>query len=220
MIASFGQMVRFALFVNFVVLALATITPSFAGQPVRIVAFGDSLTAGFGLAPQDAFPVRLEQLLKAKGHAVEIINAGVSGDTTAGGRGRLDWAVPPGTDAVILELGANDMLRAMPVDRARANLDAILAKLNERGIVVLLAGMRATRNLGDGYANSFDSIFAELAEKHGALLYPFFLAGVALDPKFNLQDGLHPNAAGVQIIAERILPKVEELLARVRAKRR
>jgi acyl-CoA thioesterase I len=218
MIASIGQMVRFAVFVNVVVFVMAAAAPSAATRPIRLVAFGDSLTAGYGLRQQDAFPVRLEQMLKARGHAVDVINAGVSGDTTAGGRERIDWAVPAGTDAVILELGANDALRGLPVDRARANLDAILTQLKQRGIVVLVAGMRAPRNLGDAYANAFDAMFAQLAEKHDALLYPFFLAGVALDPKLNLSDGIHPNAAGVQIITERILDKVEELLARVKAK--
>ena len=215
----FGQMVRFALLVNVLLLAMAVLTGATAAEPIRIVAFGDSLSAGYGLASDQAFPVRLERLLRAKGHTVTVANAGVSGDTTAGGRDRIDWAVPQGTDAVILELGANDALRRLPTDRARANLDAIVTKLKGRGVEVLLAGMRAPRNLGADYANEFDRIFPELAEKHGLLLYPFFLTGIALDAKLNLPDGLHPNAAGVDVIAQRILPKVEELIARVQAKR-
>ena len=215
----FGQMVRLVLLVNVIVVLMSAMVASVAAQPIRIVAFGDSLTAGYGLAADQAFPVRLERLLRAKGYDVQVANAGVSGDTTAGGRERIDWAIPQGTDAVILELGANDALRRLPVDRARANLDAIITALKARGIPVLLAGMRAPRNLGDEYANAFDRMFPELAEKHGLLLYRFFLAGVALDPKFSLPDGLHPNAAGVGVIAERVLPKVEELIARVRSGR-
>lgn len=210
-------MVRFLLLVNVLVVALGL--QAAEAQPVRVVAFGDSLTAGYGLPPEAAFPTVLERLLKAKGHDVEVANAGVSGDTTAAGLARLDWAVPPGTEAVILELGANDALRALSPERARANLDAILSRLGAQGIEVLVAGMQAPRNLGPDYVKSFDGMFAALAEKHAALLYPFFLDGVALDPKLNLSDGLHPNAAGVRIIAERILPAVEQLVARVRARR-
>ena len=212
-------MVRFALLVNVLLFAVVPMIGARAAEPIRIVAFGDSLSAGYGLPADQAFPVRLERLLRAKGHTVTVANAGVSGDTTAGGRERIDWAVPPATDAVILELGANDALRRLPTDRARANLDAIVTKLKGRGVEVLLAGMRAPRNLGVEYANDFDRIFPDLAEKHAVLLYPFFLTGIALKPKFNLADGLHPNAAGVDVIAERILPKVEELIARVQAKR-
>ena len=212
-------MVRFALLVNVLLVAFVPMISARSAEPVRIVAFGDSLSAGYGLPADKAFPVRLERLLRAKGHIVTVANAGVSGDTTAGGRERIDWAVPPGTDAVILELGANDALRRLPTDRARANLDAIIANLKGRGVEILIAGMRAPRNLGAEYANEFDRIFPELAEKHGVALYPFFLTGIALEPKFNLADGLHPNAAGVDVIAERILPKVEELITRVQAKR-
>lgn len=212
-------MVRFLLLVNVLVVALGLLPDAAKAQPVRIVALGDSLTAGYGLPPDQAFPVVLERLLKAKGHDVEVANAGVSGDTTAAGLARLDWAVPPGTDAVILELGANDALRGLPPERARANLDAILTRLRRQDIDVLIAGMQAPRNLGPAYVAAFDGMFRELAEKHGALLYPFFLEGVALDPKLNLPDGLHPNAAGVRVVAGRILPAVEQLVARVRARR-
>lgn len=188
-------------------------------RAVRIVAFGDSLTAGFGLAAADAFPVRLEAALKARGHAVEVANAGVSGDTTAGGLARVDWAVPDGTDAVVLELGANDALQGRDPAQARANLDAIVSRLKAKGTEVLITGMRAPRNLGEPYAARFDPIFGDLAAKYGTLHYPFFLDGVALDPALNLGDGIHPNAKGVGIIVERILPEVEALVRRVEARR-
>jgi len=193
--------------------------PATAADPVRIVAFGDSLTAGFGLAAPDAFPQRLEAALKQRGHAVEVINAGVSGDTTAGGMARVDWAVPDGTDAVILELGANDALQGRDPAQARANLDAIVGRLTARGVEVLIAGMRAPRNLGEPYALKFDPIFPDLATKYNTLLYPFFLDGIALDSTLNQGDGIHPNAKGVAIIVERIVPVVEQLIARIEAKR-
>jgi acyl-CoA thioesterase-1 len=164
-------------------------------------------------------PAVLERLLKAKGNNVQIQNAGVSGDTTSGGLARLDWAVPQGTDAVILALGANDMLRGAPVERARTNLEAILGRLRSRGIPVLLVGMMASRNLGNPYADAFDRIYPELAQKHGAILYPFLLHGVALDPKLNLPDGIHPNAEGVRRVASRMLPSVEQLVSRVNERR-
>lgn len=216
----FCHMVRFAHSVNALLLGLllALSGPAIAKEPdrvMRIVAFGDSLTAGFGLAQADAFPVQLQAELAKRGHRVEIINAGVSGDTTAGGLARLDWAVPDGTDAVILELGANDALQGRPPETARANLDAILARLKARGIPVLLCGMRAPRNLGAPYVAAFDAIFPDLARTHGALLYPFFLDGVALDPRLSLGDGIHPNAKGITVIVERIAPSVEQLIARI-----
>lgn len=188
-------------------------------RPVRIVAFGDSLTAGFGLPASEAFPQRLSEALKQRGHAVEVINAGVSGDTTAGGLARVDWAVPDGTDAVIVELGANDALQGRDPVQTRTNLDAIVARLTGKGAIVLIAGMRAPRNLGEAYAARFDPIFPDLASKYGALLYPFFLDGVALDQSLNQGDGIHPNAKGVSVIIERMLPAVEQLLAKVAAKR-
>jgi acyl-CoA thioesterase-1 len=188
--------------------------------PVKLVAFGDSLSAGLGLPAAEAFPAKLAQALKAKGLNVEVADAGVSGDTTSAGLGRLDWSIPDGTDAVIVELGANDALRGVDPKITRAALDQILRRLQERGVAVLLAGMRAPRNLGEGYAARFDPIFPELAAAHGALLYPFFLDGVATDAKLNQRDGMHPNAQGVDAIVARILPKVEELVARVRAKSR
>lgn len=186
---------------------------------IRIVAFGDSLTAGYGLQPSEAFPAQLEKALQSRGHSVEIINAGVSGDTTAAGLQRFDWAIPEKVDAAIVELGANDALRGIDPAQSRQNLDKILVKLKSRGVAVLLAGMKAPRNWGDDYVKRFDALFPELAEKHDALLYPFFLESVALRPALNLDDGMHPNGKGVQALVEAILPKVEELIARIKAKR-
>lgn len=213
------QMVPLALAVNTMGLT-TTLRAENEKRPIRLVAFGDSLTAGFGLGPSDAFPVVLEQRLRALGHNVVVDNGGVSGDTTSGGLARLDWAVPEGTDAVILELGANDMLTGQSHDRARTNLDRILERLKARNIDVLVAGMRASRSLGTEYADAFDRIYPELAKKHGMLLYPFFLDGVALEPRLNQPDGIHPTAEGVRVIAERILPSVEQLLARVAERRK
>jgi acyl-CoA thioesterase-1 len=217
-------MVRFQGLVNALVLMLALIGGSTAmandaQRPVRIVAFGDSLTAGYGVQPAEAFPSVLQRLLRSKGHTVEVANAGVSGDTTSAGLARLDWAIPEGTEAVILELGANDALSGRPPAQARKNLETIIGRLKGRGVEVLLAGMRAPRNLGNDYANAFDRIFPELAEAHSLILYPFFLSGVALDPLLNLNDGMHPNAQGIAVIAERITPSVEELIGRVKARR-
>jgi len=190
-----------------------------ADAPVKIVALGDSLTAGFGLSREAAFPARLEAALKAKGHAVEISNAGVSGDTASSGLARLDWSVPEGTDAVIVELGANDALRGIAPELTRAALQEILRRLNERRITVLLAGMRAPPNMGIDYARAFDAIFPELAAANDVILYPFFLDGVAADRVLNQPDGLHPTARGAETIVSGILPKAEELIARVKAKR-
>ena len=189
-----------------------------ADKPVKIVVLGDSLTAGYGLNVQDAFPSKLEAALKVKGHAVELINAGVSGDTATGGLERFDWSVPPDADALILELGANDALRGVAPDVTRSALDRILAKVGERKIPVLIAGMKSPPNMGADYVAKFDAIFPELAKKHNALLYPFFLDGVAADDKFNQRDGMHPNADGVDVIVKGILPKVEELIAQVKAR--
>jgi acyl-CoA thioesterase-1 len=201
--------------------AMAALADGSAGateRPLRIVAFGDSLTAGYGLPAKDAFPVQLQRALAAKGVAVEIANAGVSGDTTTSGLARLDWSVPDGTDAVILELGANDALRGFDPAVARKALDAMLRRLTARKIPVLLCGMVAPRNLGAEYARAFDPIYPELASQYGAILYPFFLTGVAADPKLNLPDGLHPTAAGIAVIVANIMPQVEELIARARAR--
>lgn len=200
-------------------LLMGAIPAKAADRPVKIVALGDSLTAGYGLTRQEAFPDRLEKALKAKGIAVEIENAGVSGDTASGGLSRLDWSVADGTDAVIIELGANDMLRGIDPKVTRTALEAIIERLKARNIEVLLSGMRAAPNMGEEYLRGFDAIFPDLAAKHELVYYPFFLDGVAAQTKFSLQDGIHPNAAGVSRIVSSIMPKVEELIARVRKKR-
>jgi len=191
------------------------VSPAWAA-PLRIVALGDSLTAGYQLAPTDAFPAKLQAALRAKGYDVEVVNAGVSGDTAANGLARLDWSVPAETDAVIVELGANDMLRGLDPARTRATLAEILPRLRARGLPVLLAGMRASPNLGPDYVAAFDAIYPDLAGHYGALLYPFFLDGVALDQAYTLSDGLHPTARGVDVIVARILPSVEALMSRAR----
>ena len=175
-----------------------------ADAPVKMVVLGDSLSAGYGLPAGAAFPERLAAALKAKGIDVAMINAGVSGDTASGGLGRLDWSIPEGTEAVILELGANDALRGLDPALTRKALDSALTKLEERKIAVLLAGMLAPRNMGPDYAKGFDAIFPELAATHGAILYPFFLEGVAGDAKLNQPDGLHPTAAGIDVIVKNI----------------
>jgi len=185
----------------------------------RIVALGDSLTAGYGLSAQDSFPAQLERALKAKGHAIEIENAGVSGDTASGGLARLDWSVPDGTDAVIVQLGANDMLRGIDPKATRAALDSLLGRLKQRGVEVLFAGMRAAPNLGVEYGQAFEKIFPDLAAKHDVVFYPFFLDGIAAQTKLVLHDGMHPNADGVKGIVTGILPKAEELVARMKARR-
>ena len=190
-----------------------------ADRPVKIVALGDSLTAGYGLPTNAAFPAKLARALQAKGYTVGIANAGVSGDTASGGLARLDWSVPDGTDAVIVELGANDMLRGIDPAVTKGALDRILGKLAGRHIAVLLAGMKSLSNFGPDYARTFEAIYPALASTHSVVFYPFFLAGVADDPKFNQGDGLHPNAAGVDVIVGRILSQVETLIARVRTAR-
>ncbi len=187
--------------------------------PIKLVAFGDSLTAGYLLPPGDAFPAVLAKALAARGHNVEILNAGVSGDTTAAGRDRIAWAVPPETEAVILELGANDALRGLDPGLARANLEAMITTIKKQGADVLLAGMLAPRSLGEPYFKPFDAMYPELAVKHDVLLYPFFVEAIALKPNLNLADGLHPNAMGVAAIVASILPKVEDLIGRVKARR-
>jgi len=183
-----------------------------------VLVLGDSLAAGYGLLPSEAFTVKLEIALRARGHDVEIINAGVSGDTAAAGLSRLDWSLDESIDAVIVELGANDVLRGLPAPQAEQALDQILVRLGERKLPVLLAGMQAPRNMGAAYAAAFDPIYARLAEKHGTLLYPFFLDGVAVEPTLNQADGLHPNGKGVETIVARILPHVEKLLGKAAAK--
>lgn len=186
-----------------------------AGKPVTIVALGDSLTAGYLLGPDEGFVPQLQKALRARGHDnIVIENAGVSGDTTSGGLSRLDWAVGPGTDAVILELGANDALRGIDPAVTRANLEKIVQRLEARNIPVLLAGMLAPPNMGADYAGAFNRIYPELASANGLVFYPFFLDGVAAHPGLILADGLHPTPEGVAVIVTRILPKIEELIGR------
>jgi acyl-CoA thioesterase-1 len=201
-------------------LALAFVVEpaSAAERTIKVVALGDSLTAGYQLAGSEAFPVQLEKALKAKGLAVEVANAGVSGDTSSGGLARLDWSVPEGTDAVIVELGANDMLRGIDPEVTRAALGEIVRRLKARHIEVLLCGMLAAPNLGPEFGRAFDAIYPELAAANGLLLYPFFLDGIVDDATLNQGDGLHPTGEGVVRIVNGILPKVEALLVRVRAK--
>jgi acyl-CoA thioesterase-1 len=184
---------------------------------ITIVAFGDSLTAGYGLNPGESFPEQLQAALAERGHDAEVINAGVSGDTASGGLARLEWAVPAEADIVIVELGSNDALRGVDPSVTRGALSEILEKLRERGQMVLLAGMMAPRNLGGEYTAEFDAIYPELAEEHGVTLYHFFLEGVAADAMLNQPDGLHPTAEGIARIVEGILPQVEELVAQAAA---
>ncbi|HEY8595355.1 MAG TPA: arylesterase [Devosiaceae bacterium] len=197
-------------------LSLAAILALAGGQNAQaaqhsILVLGDSLTAGYGLPPDEGFVPQLQRALEAQGSKVELINAGVSGDTTAMGLARLDWALGANPDAVIVELGANDMLQGLPVATARANLAAILDKIRAAGLPVLLVGMKANRGLGPDYVAAYDSMFEELAKAAGADLYPFYLDGVAMDPKLNQADMLHPNADGVAVIVRRILPYVLRL---------
>ena len=197
-----------------VLFPLVSAIPPVAASTLKLAVLGDSLSAGFQLAPGAGFTDQLQAALKARGHDVDVVNAAVSGDTTSGGLSRLDWSVGPDVSAVIVELGANDALRGLPPETTRENLDQIVRRLRERGIEVLIAGMLAPRNLGDEYATEFDPIFADMAKVHDALHYPFFLEGIALEPKLNLSDGMHPNADGVAVIVENILPIVEELIKR------
>ncbi|BCH22178.1 arylesterase [Mesorhizobium sp. L-8-3] len=202
-------------FVAAIVVLLAILT-SASAEPLRVVGFGDSLMAGYGLGPGEAFPEKLEAALRKKGHDIVIANAGVSGDTTSAGLSRLDWSVPDGTQLVILELGANDMLRGVTPDITEKNLDAMIASLRQRGIAVLLAGMVAAPNLGSDFASTFNAIYPRLAEKYGLQLYPFFLDGVAADKGFLLADGMHPNAAGIDRMVENFMPDMEKALAAAR----
>jgi acyl-CoA thioesterase-1 len=194
---------------------LAAASPA-AARTIRLVVLGDSLTAGLGLPPGKAFPDRLQAALRAKGWDVQVLNAGVSGDTAADGLARYDWAVPADADALIVELGANDMLRGLKPEATKKTLSAILDKARTAHLPTLIAGMRAAPNLGADYDRAFDAIYPALAKAHDAALYPFFLDGVAGDPKLNQADGIHPTAAGVEVIVERIAPSVEEILKQVK----
>lgn len=189
--------------------------PTLAQDKIIIAAFGDSLSAGYQLPPEAAFPNQLQKALNDKGIAVEVQNAAVSGDTASGGLSRLDWSIGPEVDGVILELGANDALRGIDPELTRKAIDGMIARFKERGIEVLLAGMVAPPNLGEDYGRAFNSIYPDMAEKYDIDLYPFFLEGVAANPALNLPDRLHPTAEGVSVIVERILPNVEALLDRI-----
>ncbi|GIL01498.1 MAG: arylesterase [Alphaproteobacteria bacterium] len=190
--------------------------PAMARQ-LTIVALGDSLVAGYGLADSQAFPARLQQALRARGHDVTVVNAGVSGDTSAGGLERLDWSVPEGADAVIVELGANDALRGLSPQATRRNIAAIVGRLKARGIAVLLAGMLAPPNMGADYADAFNAVFPDIARDHDVPLYPFFLDGVAANAELVQADGMHPTAAGIDEIVSRFLPSAERLIAQLTA---
>jgi len=199
----------------FVLLAMLLALLPLAGaraETLHVVALGDSLTAGLGLPAQEAFPAKLEAALKARGLDVAIDNAGVSGDTAADGLARLDWSVPDGTRAVLLELGANDMLRGLDPAATRTALDGAIGRLKGRGIAVMLLGMRAAPNLGADYRKAFDSIYGTLAAEHGLTLYPFYLDGVAGDAALNQSDGMHPNAKGVEVIVGKLAGPVETFL--------
>ncbi len=189
-----------------------TVTAAARAEPLQLVGFGDSLMAGYQLPPEDAFPARLEKALKAEGHDIVISNAGVSGDTTSGGLARIDWSVPDGTKGVILELGANDALRGIPPEESRKNLVAMIEKLKGRNIPVLLVGMLAPPNMGDDYAARFNPIYPELASTYGVELYPFFLDGVVENAALKIEDGMHPNADGVQTMVDKFLPYAERFL--------
>ena len=204
-----GLLLQFA---AFVVIGLA-LASAVEAAPVRIVAFGDSLTAGFELPTAVAFPTVLERRLRADGFDVEVTNAGVSGDTSIGGLARIDWSTPEGTDLVIVELGANDMLRGAPPAETAQALARIVERLQERKIAVVLAGMRSIGNWGDAYAKQFEAIYADLGKRAGVPVYPFFLEGVAGDRELTLRDGMHPNKAGVEKMVAGFAPFLEPILA-------
>jgi len=184
-------------------------------RTISLVGFGDSLMAGYQLPPGDGFPEKLQAALKAKGVDISIANAGVSGDTTTGGLARIDWSVPDGTDGVILELGGNDALRGIPPEESEKNLDQMIVRLKERGIAVLLVGILAPPNMGTDYAARFNAIYPKLAQKHGVALYPFFLDGVALAAGLKLEDGMHPNSKGVDVMVEKMEPAITQFLGTI-----
>ena len=216
------------MFVHILVLSLGLMTAEIASaqtssaapaKPIKMVVLGDSLSAGLGLSGTAAFPIRLQKSLETKGIKVDMINAGVSGDTASGGRDRLDWSIPEGTEAVIIELGANDALRGTNPNVTRSALSDILTRLKARKIAVLLCGMVAPPNYGEDYAARFNAIYPELAKSFGVPLYPFFLDGVASDAKLNQPDGIHPTAEGVDVIVKNILPMVEAFLGTISGQR-
>lgn len=191
------------------------LAPAFAAEPVRILAFGDSLTAGYGLAEQDALPTRLAEALNKMGRPVTMINGGVSGDTSADGVSRLDWSLADKPQIMILALGANDMLRGLDPKVTRANLEAIIQKTQAAGVEIVLAGMLSPPNLGADYKTAFDAIYPELAKAHNLLFMPFLLQDVAQDSALNQADGIHPNGNGVAIIVRNLLPYVTEAMDKV-----
>lgn len=208
-IRSLSQLV----FLSLAVIVMLTTALSARAETRNVVVVGDSLVAGYGLAPGEAFPEQLQLLANEAGLDVAIENAGVSGDTTSGGLARLDWSVPDETDVVILELGANDALRGLPPAVTRSNLEAMIERLKDRDIAVILAGMQAPPNMGEAYEQAFNRIYPELAKAHDIALYPFFLDGVAAEKSLNQADGIHPTAEGIRIIAERFLPFFKSSLA-------
>jgi len=197
---------------------LAAVSPHFgvavAAEPLRILALGDSLTAGYGLDTDDGFASQLQRKLVAMGYRVRVLNGGVSGDTSAGGLARLDWALADRPTHAIVELGANDGLRGLEPAALRANLDAIIRRLKGAGIAVLFTGMRAPPNLGRTYETAFNRVYPDLAKIHDVVFYPFFLSGVAARPALNQADGIHPNRKGVAVIVDRIAPYVVRLLGK------
>jgi len=205
----------YKLFIFVALLAVPNFAYAKACADKTLVAFGDSLTAGFGLGPGEGFPEQLQKVLADKGNDIKVVNAGVSGDTTSSGLARLDWSLGDKADAVILELGANDALRGIPPDVSRNNLEKLIVRMKEKNIKVLMAGMLAPPNMGEAYGEAFNPIYADLAKKHDVALYPFFLDGVAAQPELNLEDGIHPTAEGISIIVGKILPSVEALLSEV-----
>jgi acyl-CoA thioesterase I len=208
-----------AIVAGMVLMSTAFVAQAQAQAPIKLAVLGDSLSAGYGLPLEAAFPAKLQKALREKGLKVEILNAGVSGDTTSGGRDRLDWSIPDGTEAVLVELGANDALRGLDPNLTKAALEDIIKKLQARKIAVMLAGMVAPPNYGPDYAARFNPIYADLAKAYDVPLYPFFLDGVASEAKLNQPDGIHPTAEGIDIIVARILPSVETFLNKVSADR-
>jgi acyl-CoA thioesterase I len=205
-----SEMVRHVVLLKVMIVSAALLaSPSAqANGDCRIAVLGDSLAAGYGLPLEQAFPAQLEDALQGAGYACVVLNAGVSGDTSAGGLARVDWMLGDEPSHVIVELGGNDGLRALPPDEMAANIDSILERLADADIEVLLAGMLAPPNLGRAYGDEFKAVFPQLAEEHDVPLYPFFLEGVAAEPSLNQQDGIHPNAEGIEVIVERMLPAV------------
>jgi acyl-CoA thioesterase-1 len=207
---------------QFVVIACGLFFCATAGtasaRTIQLVGLGDSLMAGYQLPPGDGFPAKLEAALKAKGLDVSIADAGVSGDTSSGGLARVDWSVPDGTDGVILELGANDALRGIAPEQTEKNLDAIISRLKERGIAVLLVGMLAPPNMGGDYAARFNPIYKRLAEKYGVMLYPFFLDGVATQANLQLSDGMHPNPQGIDVMVQHFQPVAADFVGMIVSK--